>query len=481
MNARLRPGELARSPTGAAPGAATPGVPSIEDLLKRLLPAPSPNAEPEPLSNARLSEMLRQDYAPEPPVPVYPPMRGVGYRIPIIPEPEPDLRPLSERIGLSSPPPPPPTDMLGALADAWYRGFPPGMPAPRAEGEAPPPSRALPAPRAKGQASPTGVDAGAFDLVEADEAASRPGTIAAQRGILVHDPQTGSRHALSDDAVSGFATLADDLSAVPEDAPDELVEELGKAVVSLLPGVGEALSAKEAYDATRAALAALDDDRLGEAALQGGAAAIAVFGAIPGIGGAVRLTKSAAKALPLLYKLLRRSKESAAIAGRSASREWFGRWSDNLLSGKTLPQGKMARVDTLSEETARFLREKGVALESQSINIVDRSMLRMVRELKTGKGIDVPKELLRDMPSTFRTREAVLWDKKKQNLVYVFAIPDDPKKGKFIVEIGVVRQVNRGDKTAGQAGNFVTSGGRVPAEALRDLKTYDSVEGQVSR
>lgn len=425
--------------------------------------------------------MLRQDYAPKPPVPVYSPMRGVGYRIPIIPEPELDLPPLSERFHSSSPLLPPPTDMLGALADAWYRGFPPGMHAPRAEGEATLRLRALPAPApTEGRVPAAGVGVEALDLVEADDADTRSDAAPARRDSLVHDSQTGARHALSGDAVSGFATLAADLSAGPEGAPDELVEELGKAVAGLLPVVGEALSAKEAYDATRAALAALGDDRLRDAASQGGAAAIAIFGAIPGAGGAIRLTKSAAHALPVLYKLLRRSKESAAIAGRSASREWFGRWSDNLLSGKTLLQGKMARVDTLSEETARFLREKGVTLESESINIVDRSMLRMIRDLKANKGIDVPKDLLRDMPSTFRRREAVLWDKKKQNLVYVFDIPDDPRKGKFIIEIGVKRQVNRGDRTSDQVGNFVISGGRVQADALSDIKTYEAIEGKLN-
>jgi hypothetical protein len=297
--------------------------------------------------------------------------------------------------------------------------------------------------------------------------------------LAVNDTAPAEGHAVAGDAVSSFAALADDLSAAPDDAPDELVEELGKAVAGLLPGVGEALSAKEAYDATRAALAALDDDRLGDAALQGGAAAIAIFGAIPGIGGAIRLTKSAAKAVPALYTLLRRSKETAAVAGRSISHEWFSRWSDNILSGKTLPQGKMARVDTLSAETMRILRNKGIEAGSESINIIDRRMLRMVRELKTEKGIDVPKELLQDMPGTFRRREAVLWDKKKQNLVYVFDIPGDPKKGKFIVEVNFHETVQRGDQTIRTKGNFVRSGGRVQSDALKDVRTYEAVDGRV--
>ena len=97
MIAPARPGDPFGFLSGAVPGASTPGTPSLEDLLRRLLPANStdtvtstmPTAGPEPISNTRLSAMLRQDYArPEPAIPDYPPIRGIGYRIPIIPEPE---------------------------------------------------------------------------------------------------------------------------------------------------------------------------------------------------------------------------------------------------------------------------------------------------------------------------------------------------------------------------------------------------------
>jgi hypothetical protein len=64
-----------------AAGEPRTSAPSLEDLLRRLLPEQSPAS--------RLSEMMRQDYAPPAPaVPDYPPIRGTGYRIPIIPPPD---------------------------------------------------------------------------------------------------------------------------------------------------------------------------------------------------------------------------------------------------------------------------------------------------------------------------------------------------------------------------------------------------------
>jgi hypothetical protein len=68
-------------------------------MLQTLLHRPSPSDVPAPIPTARLSEMLRQDYAPEPAVPKYPPLRGFGYRLPIIPPREPDSDPFDALFG----------------------------------------------------------------------------------------------------------------------------------------------------------------------------------------------------------------------------------------------------------------------------------------------------------------------------------------------------------------------------------------------
>ena len=75
-------------------------------------------------------------------------------------------------------------------------------------------------------------------------------------------------------------------------------------------------------------------------------------------------------------------------------------------------------------------------------------------------------------------RLRVLWDKKKGKLSYVFDVPGD-RKGKYIVNVDVVRKLQRGDKIVKQRGNFVASGGRVQQDALTDSNTYDLVEGKL--
>ena len=109
MIAPARPGDPFAFFSRIVPGASTPGAPLLDDLLIRMLPNGAPDVSPpapigtapgvsapvpigtvpDTVSNARLSAMLRQDYArPEPAAPSYPPIRGLGYRIPILPEPD---------------------------------------------------------------------------------------------------------------------------------------------------------------------------------------------------------------------------------------------------------------------------------------------------------------------------------------------------------------------------------------------------------
>jgi hypothetical protein len=99
-------------------------TPSVDELLYRSLAGfggskPVPLSEPPPylLKNVdrtagisevaaamRLSNMLRQDYAPpEPAAPKYPPLRGSGYRVPIIPEPERPVPSLTDFLGAPQP------------------------------------------------------------------------------------------------------------------------------------------------------------------------------------------------------------------------------------------------------------------------------------------------------------------------------------------------------------------------------------------
>ena len=91
-----------------------------------------------------------------------------------------------------------------------------------------------------------------------------------------------------------LSVLADDADATAEEPPDELVEELGELVLSVLPVSGEVLSARDAYLAAVAARRALDDGDLAAALEKGGISAVHALGAPPFIGAAARRVRAVA-------------------------------------------------------------------------------------------------------------------------------------------------------------------------------------------
>ncbi len=168
--------------------------------------------------------------------------------------------------------------------------------------------------------------------------------------------------------------------------------------------------------------------------------------------------------------------ETAAVAARAASPRWFARWTDNILSGKVKPQGKAARVGKTSLKVKTFLKTKGIDADTTAIHVIDHRLPRMRRAAKPREQ-KLTKDVIRRMPEFFAKRKAVLWDKKKRNLLYVFDIPGDPRKGKFVINVEFFQDVQRGDKMVRRNGNFVRSGARVQRTDLTDVNTFEVVEG----
>jgi len=294
---------------------------------------------------------------------------------------------------------------------------------------------------------------------------------------------------LDPDQADALADYLDDFDldsdgASIEDVPDQLVKEVGELVLSVLPGTGEVISAKEAYHAFIAARAALDDEDLGEALLKGGEGAIAALGAIPFLGTTVRFGKAGAKAASILFKAFKASKkqgrratETIARTGRSASKAWFGKWADDLLkTGRT--HGKIARVGTLSPKVQSFLKSKGITPSTVKVSVIDKRLLHIVRSGKN-PAQKLPEDLVRSIPTIMKNPKAVLWDKKDPALLYVFDVPGDTRKGKFIVRVDIDPKINRGDKSIRQSGNYISSGGKVPIRNLKGTKSYDLIEGSL--
>ena len=303
-------------------------------------------------------------------------------------------------------------------------------------------------------------------------------------GVFVIDTKTGRKKEIRSQDLDDLSAWERDLRPIGildeggaadlETVPDEQAEAVGEFVLSLLPGIGEAMSARDAYHAFLAAQDAVEKGDLSDAAIEASFVALGVMGAIPGVGKLVQPVRAIAK---LLRRQGRRAKETAAIAGRSTSQAWYGRWADNILSGKTQPQGKMARVGTMSAKVRAFVKKRGLDAGDGDIAAIDRRIRRMRRDAKPADQ-KLTEEIIRRMPEDLAKPRAVLWDRKKGKLSYVFDVPGD-RKGKYIVNVDVVRKLQRGDKIVEQRGNFTASGGRVQRDALTDSNTYDLVEGKL--
>ena len=103
-------------------------------------------------------------------------------------------------------------------------------------------------------------------------------------GLTIRRADGTETKAVSPRDLDDLYVLADDADATGEEPPDELVEELGELVLSVLPVSGEVLSARDAYLAAVAARRALDDGDLAAALEKGGISAVHALGALPFIG-----------------------------------------------------------------------------------------------------------------------------------------------------------------------------------------------------
>ncbi len=91
---------------------------------------------------------------------------------------------------------------------------------------------------------------------------------------------------------------------------DSQILEIGQGILELLPISGEVLSARDAYVAYAAALAALRSGNTATALLQAANGVVSTIGAIPGAGTTVRIGKAVGKAGRILMGLLKGSRRT---------------------------------------------------------------------------------------------------------------------------------------------------------------------------
>ena len=73
---------------------------------------------------------------------------------------------------------------------------------------------------------------------------------------------------------------------------------------------------------------------------------------------------------------------------------------------------------------------------------------------------------------------AVLWDRDKDNLVYV-AAPDGDTGTRFIIDVGRTVRTRQDGRRVSWRTNEIISGQEVGTEALRDTRRYVLISGEL--
>ena len=88
---------------------------------------------------------------------------------------------------------------------------------------------------------------------------------------------------------------------------------------------------------------------------------------------------------------------------------------------------------------------------------------------------------IKRMPEILSRPAAVLWDKTKGGLLYVFNVSDDPRKGKFVVAVNYNLRFRPGGtgKSVTKTINNVKTAGMVSVNDLKDTNSYHRIDGNL--
>lgn len=200
-------------------------------------------------------------------------------------------------------------------------------------------------------------------------------------------------------------------------------------------------------------------------------------GVDPGFGynpGQVAVQEHATRAL--MGKLVDAPAELAAAQAASARfavpalQRDFEKWVDGVAVSGARAKGEIRVVGALSQEVLDAVVERrGFMPESGAIVVSDAYVLHQLRDVKVELGKAPGLDEVRALPSHLAEPLAVLWDKGKANLVYVFNPAGNDRRGKFIVEVDWRQKLPPVDgKRARIATNMVISSGLVEEHNLRE-------------
>jgi SPP1 gp7 family putative phage head morphogenesis protein len=156
----------------------------------------------------------------------------------------------------------------------------------------------------------------------------------------------------------------------------------------------------------------------------------------------------------------------------------FGRWVDalaqDLAGGTAKAAGERFVAGALDQVVLDALASREIVPDSGAITISDRVVQHMLRDAKAASGRALAVADIRELPQILAEPEAILWDKSKKNLLYVFSPAGDGREGKVAVEVNQGAKLPRqpGKKAPAIVTNSVVTGGLVERAQLLDGNRY---------
>lgn len=154
----------------------------------------------------------------------------------------------------------------------------------------------------------------------------------------------------------------------------------------------------------------------------------------------------------------------------------FRSWAQDVLTAKR--GGNVSRVvGFLDSELLAKVETRGLSPASAAIEILDKDLLHLSRDTKAEAGKVIPTDSLMALPEILAKPKAVLYDRRKLNLIYVFDTDRDHRNGKFAVEVGMVTKLLDQGQRVSRSLNRIRTAGLVERHVLTDTNTYDLLLG----
>jgi SPP1 gp7 family putative phage head morphogenesis protein len=160
----------------------------------------------------------------------------------------------------------------------------------------------------------------------------------------------------------------------------------------------------------------------------------------------------------------------------------IGTWIDGVASGAIPETGDRRVVGALSQEVLDFLAKPEIDLipDTGAITLGDADVIHFMRQLKQDLGKAPSMDDLKAIPEALADPQAILWDKDKQNLLYVYPASDDPRSVKLAVEIDAVKKAPAGVRPRKKlVTNTIIHASRLNPQILEDRTRYELVDGDL--